>query len=145
MFAKKASRHLAAELRAFLAGVHAFFHAVELRAVLRAGAANLRAQRTHLAVKLALVHDEIGGCRADGGAIDHQAEMLRRHMLATFVQAVRHRHAEAGLVAVKRSFDAILFLPAERVHMGVPRCCALIIARAANRSSSPASIVERGL
>jgi hypothetical protein len=73
-------------LRAFAAGFYAFFHAVQLHAVSRAGVAHFGAQRAKLPMKLAFVHDEIGSRGADRGAIDHQPEMLGRHVLAAFVQ-----------------------------------------------------------
>jgi hypothetical protein len=72
-------------------------------------------------MELALVHDEIGRGGADGGAIDHQAEVLRSRVLAALIETVRHRKRQADPVAIETGLNAILLLAAERVHLPILR------------------------
>ena len=98
------------------AGRDAIVHISDALAVVRAGFADFGAQAAHLFVKLALVTHEVGRCRADRGAIDHQPEVLRFDMLAAHLEAVRHRSGEAGLVTGKAGIDAGFGFLAESMH-----------------------------
>jgi hypothetical protein len=45
---------------------------------------------------------------ADFGAADHQREVILPDMIAARLQAVRHRHLQAGLVTTLALADAVL-------------------------------------
>jgi hypothetical protein len=47
-------------------------------------------------MKLAFMRHQIGGQLADGGAIHHQPEMLRPHMIAPFLQTFGHGSGETN-------------------------------------------------
>jgi len=57
-------------------------------------------------MELALMRHQVRGEGTGGGAIHHQPEVLRPHMLAAGLEAVGHRCGEANRVAAQAFFDA---------------------------------------
>jgi hypothetical protein len=68
-------------------------HSIDPLAFFGARFAYSGAHPRHLLMELALMQHEVGGSRADRGAVDHHAEVLRRGVLATHLQAMRHCRA----------------------------------------------------
>ena len=109
-------RQVTAEAGAVAAGGRALFHVAQSGAGLGTGLAYLGAQGGKAGVKLALLSQRIGGEGANGGAIQHQAQMLGPGMRAALFQAVGQRHGVADGMAVLKGFDSVPGLLAQLVH-----------------------------
>src|SRR6185437_2616539 len=112
------SDHSAAGRGAGLAGGDTFPHGRQRLAIARAGLADFGAQRAGLAMELAFVRHQIGGHLADCGAVHHQAEMLRPHMIAAHFQAFGHRGGQADRMAAQTFLNAMAGFLGELVHAG---------------------------
>jgi len=106
---------LPAQRRRVTAGLDAMLHLSKPGAIFGTDLADVGAQGTDAVVELAFVGKEIGGRRADGGTIEHQADVLRPDVIAPQFETVRHYHGEAGLMALGKRIHARVHLAAETV------------------------------
>src|SRR5690349_17903997 len=94
-------RHLPAGLGAAPAGLHALLHAADLLAGAGALVADFGAFAAGVLVVVRPNQHEVGGGLAHLGAGQHEPEVLRLDVLAARLEAVVHRHAQAGRVAAQ--------------------------------------------
>jgi hypothetical protein len=104
--ARLSGRHPAAALGAVAARLHAFLHAADLLAALRAFLTDLRALAAGVLVVVRADQHEVGRRLADLGAGHHNPEVPWFDVLATLLQAVVHRRPEANAVAAQAFLDA---------------------------------------
>jgi uncharacterized protein len=98
-------RHLPAAFRTRPAGLNAFLHSFQPFAVFGALLTNLGAFAAGVLVVRAVDQHEMRRRPTDLGAGHHQPEMLRFGVLAAVLEAMGHRRAKAGLVAIKACVD----------------------------------------
>ena len=87
-----------------------------LLAVACALLANLGALAAGMLVMRSADQHEMRRRPADFGTRHHEPEVLRLDVLAALLQAVRHRHSEADLVAAHALIDAGLHFLAYMLH-----------------------------
>lgn len=109
------ARGFPAEFQAMPACFHAFLHLTQTFAIFGADFADIRTQRTDAVVELALVREQVRGCRTDRGTVQHQPDVLRANMVSAELEAVRHDHGKAGCVAARQRVHAPMHLATEAV------------------------------
>lgn len=102
--------HCLATLGAAAADVGAVLHPVEPVAAFGAGSANFGALAANMGMMRRAARHEVGGGRANLGAVEHQPHVRRLYMSSTHFEAVRRGHLQAGHVAGLAGVDAVLHL-----------------------------------
>ena len=93
----------------------AMFHLAEPFAIFCADVADVCTEPADAVVELAFVSEHVGGHGAYGGAVQHQADVLRAYVFAADFEAMSHHHGEAGRMAARERIHALMHLVAEAV------------------------------
>ncbi len=111
--------HRPAAFGALSAGLNAILHSADALAVLGTFGADLGAFLADVLMVGRVQQHEMRRGPADFGAGHHQAEMRGFGVLASDLQAMGHRHAEARLLAAQAVVDAALHVLAH-LHGSLP-------------------------
>ena len=118
--------HFATGHSTTLAGCDASFHAPEPTTIICALSADFGALGADVGVVGRTQEHEMGSGAANLGTRHHQGKMRLCHVLAAHLEAVVHRHGQAGPITGQASVDA-------RLHLGVDHRNPLILCLSLSR------------
>ena len=101
----RCARHLATTVSAALTGLDAIVHPANLLTALGARFADFRADAANPLMEPSAARHEVRRRLANLGAVHHQPEVFGLDVLTAHRQTVRHRHLQAGTVALLACLD----------------------------------------